>query len=84
MWSLKNYKLCFDLRGLALFLVIMLPNFVWFALPAPNDVLRCASVTPTVDFAAQVFQITIVAALCAVVNVSPDGPSTTLGLQTLL
>ncbi len=73
MWKLKNYKLGFDPWGLALFLLIMLPNFVWFALPAPNDVLRSESVTPLVDAIAQVFQI-IMAALCAVANVTRDKP----------
>lgn len=68
MWNLKNYRMGFDPWGLALFLVIMLPNFVWFAAPAPNDVLRSESVTPLVDSIAQVFQIIIAAALCAVVN----------------
>ncbi|MDE7171784.1 MAG: hypothetical protein K2O11_07910, partial [Oscillospiraceae bacterium] len=48
--------------------------FIWFAFPAPNDVLRSESATPTVDFVAQVFQIAIAAALCAVVNVTRDKP----------
>ncbi len=38
MW--KEYKLGFDRYGLLLFLLIMLPNFIWFAVPAPNDALR--------------------------------------------
>ena len=45
----KNYKLGFNIWGLLLFLIIMLPNFIWFAIPAPNDILRADSVTPTVD-----------------------------------
>ncbi|MDE6281459.1 MAG: hypothetical protein K2M15_06680 [Oscillospiraceae bacterium] len=74
MWNRKNYRLGFDHWGLGLFLLIMLPNFIWFAFPAPNDVLRSESATPTVDFVAQVFQIAIAAALCAVVNVTRDKP----------
>ena len=74
MWHIKNYKLSFDPWGLALFLVIMLPNFVWFALPAPNDVLRSESVTPLVDFAAQIFQFIMTAALCAVANGTRNKP----------
>ena len=74
MWNVKNYKLGFDLWGLIVSLVIMLPNFAWFALPAPNDVLRSESVTPTVDFVAQIFQVIMIAALCAVVNVARDKP----------
>lgn len=74
MWNLKNYRLGFDLWGLGLFLLIMLPNFIWFAYPAPNDVLRGESVTPVIDAIAQVFQIAIVAALCVVVNIKRDRP----------
>ena len=74
MWNVKNYRLGFDLWGLALFLVVMLPNFVWFALPSPNDILRQESVTPLVDSVAQVFQIAIAAALCAVLNTTRDKP----------
>ena len=48
----------------------MLPNFIWFALPAPNDILRTESVTPLIDAIAQVFQIIMAALLCAVVNVT--------------
>ena len=37
---LKNYKLSFEIWGLLLFLIVMIPNFIWFAIPAPNDILR--------------------------------------------
>ena len=40
MLQIRNYKIGFDIGGLALFLVIMLPNFVWFAVPTANDVFR--------------------------------------------
>jgi len=58
----------FDIWGLALFLVIMLPNFIWFAIPAPDDVLRNLSQTPTIDRIASVFQVVMVAALCVIIN----------------
>lgn len=74
MWNRKNYRLGFDGWGLGLFLLIMLPNFVWFALPAPNDVLRNESATPLLDSIAQVFQIVMAAALCAVVNTARGKP----------
>lgn len=74
MWNRKNYKLGFDGWGLGLFLLIMLPNFAWFALPAPNDVLRNESATPLLDSAAQVFQIAVVAALCVMGNIMRDRP----------
>ena len=74
MWNPKNYRLGFDPWGLGLFLLVMLPNFIWVALPAPNDVLRAESVTPLIDVFAQVFQIIMAAALCAVINVTRDKP----------
>lgn len=74
MWNLKNYRLGFDLWGLGLFLLIMLPNFIWFAYPAPNDVLRGESVTPVIDAIAQVFQVIIAAALCVVISITRDRP----------
>ena len=74
MWKLKNYKLGFDPWGLALFLIVMLPNFLWFAFPAPHDVLRGESVTPQIDAIAQAFQIAMAATLCVVVNITRDRP----------
>ena len=58
----------FDPWGLGLFLLIMLPNFVWFIFPAPNDILRTESITPLSDTITQVFQIIMVASLCGMVN----------------
>lgn len=74
MSDLKNYRLGFDPWGLGLFLLIMMPNFVWFAFPAPNDILRAESATPMIDAFAQVFQIIMAAALCGVVNITQGRP----------
>lgn len=41
----KKYKIGFDLWGVLLFLIIMIPNFIWFAVSAPNDILRADSIT---------------------------------------
>ena len=65
---MKPYKPGFDGWGLLLFLLIMLPNFVWSAIPAPHDVLRGDSVTETLDAAASVFQILMAGALIFLVN----------------
>jgi hypothetical protein len=64
----KNYKIGFDIWGLILFGVIMIPNFIWFAAPAPNDILRNKSVTSTLDILASVFQVTMIVALCLIIN----------------
>ena len=74
MWSVKCYRFGFDPWGLGLFLLIMLPNLAWFALPAPNDILRAESAAPLLDGLGQCLQIIMVAALCLLVNVSRDRP----------
>lgn len=65
---LKKYKLSFDIWGLLLFLIIMIPNFIWFLYPAPNDVLRADSVTGGIDNIASVCQVLMVVVLCIFVN----------------
>lgn len=65
---LKKYKLGFDIWGLILFLVIMIPTFIWVAIPAPNDVLRGESVTGVIDTLASVSQVIMVMTLCVVIN----------------
>jgi len=68
MLKLRNYKFGFDVWGLILFLVIMVPNFIWFAIPATNDVLRNQSVTPILDVIASIFQVIMVGAICILIN----------------
>ena len=47
-------------------------QFLWFAVPAPNDILRQESLTPIVDTIGSVCQIIFVAALCIVINKERD------------
>jgi hypothetical protein len=68
MKLLKQYRFGFDFWGLLLFLLVMLPNFIWFAVPAPNDILRTESVTSVVDVIALVCQVLTVACLCFLIN----------------
>lgn len=65
---MKNYKFTFDIWGLAIFLIIMIPNFIWFAVPAPNDILRAESKTAVIDAIASVCQVLFVVSLCVIVN----------------
>lgn len=65
---LKNYKLSFEIWGLLLFLIIMIPNFIWFAIPAPNDILRAKSITEMVDTVASVCQILMIVAISIIRN----------------
>lgn len=65
---LKKYKLSFEIWALLLFLIIMIPNFIWFAVPTPNDVLRADSVTEMIDTIASICQVLMVIALCIFMN----------------
>lgn len=70
MWPgmMRTYKISFDPWGLLLFLLIMIPNLIWFVVPAPNDILRGESATGLLDTIASVCQVLFIAALCVVVN----------------
>ncbi|MDO4554398.1 MAG: hypothetical protein Q4B70_04545 [Lachnospiraceae bacterium] len=68
MFDLKKYILRFDAGGLIIFAIIMIPNLIWFAVPAGNDILRNDSITPEIDFVASIFQVIMVAALCLIKN----------------
>ncbi|MGI6348890.1 MAG: hypothetical protein GX245_00870 [Eubacteriaceae bacterium] len=65
---LKKYKISFDIWALLLFLTIMIPNFIWLAIPAPHDILRADSITGTIDFIASVCQVLMIASLCFLRN----------------
>lgn len=64
----KKYKFGFDIWGLLLFLIIMTPNFIWFAVPAPNDILRADSVTGIFDTIASICQVLMIAMLCLLIK----------------
>ncbi len=64
----KKYKLGFDIWGALLFLIIMIPNFIWFAVPAPNDILRGDSITKGLDMVASICQVLMVILLCILIN----------------
>lgn len=63
-----KYQFRFQPWGLLVFLIVMIPNFIWFAYPAPNDVLRVPSITPHLDIVGSIFQIIMIAALCGIKN----------------
>ena len=62
---MKN-TLKFNIFGLLLFVIVMLPNVLWFIFPPQNDILRNESLTPTIDVIASVFQVIMVVSLCFV------------------
>lgn len=65
---LKNYKLGFEIWGLVIFLIVMIPTFIWIAVPAPNDILRKESITPIIDIVGTFFQMLFAAMLCVLIN----------------
>ena len=68
-YVLKKYRFGFDICGLVLFFLIMIPNFVWFVVPAPHDILRVESVTLVVDNIASIAQVVMVVGLCIFRNI---------------
>jgi len=64
----KKYRIGFEWRGLALFLAVMVPNFIWFAIPAPNDIMRVVSRTPVIDTIATVCQVAFIICLCLLIR----------------
>ena len=64
----KKYRIGFEWRGLVLFLAVMVPNFIWFAIPAPNDILRVVSRTPVTDTIATVCQVAFIICLCLLIR----------------
>ena len=70
----KKYKLGFDFWGLLLFFIIMIPNFIWFAVPAPNDILRVDSITKTVDTVGSVCQVLMIILLCILIHKERNKP----------
>ena len=61
---MKIEKIRFNIYGLLLFLIIMIPNIIWFIVPAKNDILRAESVTPLIDNIASIFQALMILCLC--------------------
>lgn len=68
IFDMKNYRFSFNVWGMILFLAIMLPNLIWFFVPASNDILRSDSVTPNIDLIASICQVLMAAALCVIIN----------------
>ena len=66
--GLKKYKLEPDIGGICLFLIIMIPNLIWFSFPAPNDLLRTSPAKAAWDTISSVCQIWMLITLCAFKN----------------
>lgn len=65
---LKKYKFGFDIWGLIIFLIVMIPTFFWSLVPAPNDILRNESKTHFIDMIGSVCQVFFAAMICVLIN----------------
>ncbi len=65
---LKKYRFGVDICGIIVFMIVMIPNFIWIAIPAPNDVLRKESVTAIIDTVGSICQVLFVSSLCIIIN----------------
>ncbi len=81
---LKKYKMGFDAWGLVVFLIIMIPNFIWSAVPAPDDILRTESVTKVIDAIGSIAQVAMIFALCAFINNERNKLSFTKNIITMI
>ncbi|MBE5804298.1 MAG: hypothetical protein E7316_07285 [Clostridiales bacterium] len=54
--------------ALALFVIIMLPNMFWFALPAESDALKQTAELPWLDTVQMTFQVMMIGCLCMLEN----------------
>lgn len=81
MFEIRKYKICFDILGLLLFLIIMIPNFIWFSVPTSNDILSNESITPVINMIASIFQVIMVIALCIIKNKQCQKPMKKHGLS---
>ena len=46
----------------------MLTHFIWFVVPAPNDILRVDSISDTINVVSLVSQVLMIVALCFLRN----------------
>lgn len=81
---LKKYKMGFDIWALVLFVVIMIPNIIWFAMPAPNDILRTESITKIPDAIASISQVVMLVALCVFINTGREKRNATRFIRAVI
>lgn len=72
---LNKYRFGFEPWAAVLFVLIMLPNIIWFALPEnPQDVLRAQDTLPAADTASSIARVLMTACLCFLKNTQARPP----------
>jgi len=80
----KKYKMGFDVWALVLFIAIMIPNIIWFAVPTPNDILRTESITKIPDAIASISQVVMLVALCVFINTGREKRNVTRFIRAVI
>ena len=65
---MKNYRVRFMPWALVLFVLIMLPNLTWFAVPSEGDALKQTAELPWLDAVQMIFQAIMIGCLCMLEN----------------
>ncbi len=70
---LSKFRFGFDFWGLGLFVLLLVPNIVWWCFSPENDVLRQISAPPALDVFAYIFEAVTVAAILIIVRREAKG-----------
>lgn len=62
----------------------MIPNIIWFAVPAPNDILRTESITKIPDTIASISQVVMLVALCVFINAEREKRNVTRFIMAVI
>lgn len=69
MYKIKRYRPCFEPWAFALFVLIMLPNVIWFVqTERPLIVLQAQDILPAADVIASIARVLMIACLCFLKN----------------
>ena len=68
MWKLKNYKFGINYLALLIFVLIMIPNLLWMAFPAPYDVLSRQDGAVWLEILVKILQPLMVGSLICLQN----------------
>lgn len=74
MKQVAKYRFGFDVRALILFIVMMLPNIIWFVSPNQDNLTSEGSLVDGLEIIVSIAQVIMVGALCFVMNDAREVP----------